>query len=298
MAYSEGSNGRALTISQLGLQTEGALNDIRARMTTGKPDRVLLQRARELKEAQRHIPEKFLLLIDRSGSTDNDMPLINGTVTSIRQTAGEQDCPVALFGDAKEPMKMWDGNKPLENISFYGYGNRHEGGAQSILYGLKHAGIDMSQRSVESRPVHVYVITDEHADGVLDGMEVSAEARRDFRQNESSTKQDLPALMRKLKEANVVVHAFTPEQNTDDYAGDPILCLGQVWQSLAAMTGGDWTKLGNNALDALKAVQAVQAQTTGLLLSATREVQNLLQLTSTSTGAGDGKQTKTGIISI
>lgn len=239
-----------------------------------KPSSKLLAKIEQLEAASKTVPEMMIIMCDATGSFKNDMPEAETTIKSLRSQVGNDVCPVIFFGDAGTHIEVWDGKKPMVDMDLEGRGNRHEGGVQALFSYFKQTGINLDTRSAESKPIVVYMLTDEHADGTLEGFETDQRVMRDFRG--SITDDELKGMMVRLKKANVILHAYTPEKNETDYAWDSILYLGQVWQMLAKLTGGDWHKLGSIP----EAVAIIQAQTLEQLTKA----EELLKLVAPNNG--------------
>lgn len=261
--------GERKSLALINAKIDGSLTNMKAQVLRS-PSSKLMTQIEKLEAATKKIPEKIIIMCDASGSFSDDLPVAEKQIKSLRTQIGVDDCPVVFFADAGEHIEVWDGVQPMTDVFLEGRGNRHEGGVQALFSYFKQSGINLNARNSESKPIVVYMLTDEHADGTLDGFEINANVKNDFRG--SKTNDNLREMMMRLKKANVVLHAYTPEKNDTNYEGDPILFLGFVWQMLAKLTGGDWHKLGSMP----EAVAIIQAQTLEQLAKA----DELLKLTA------------------
>lgn len=253
-----------------------ALKNMRSQLATGGTDLALLQKTQALETSLKATPEKIVIMCDGSGSFGDDLPKAQKTIESLRSKLEAEDCPVIFFGDARTPYEVWDGIRPMIDIATNGKANRHEGGIQALMEYFKQANIDLTTRDPNSGRIDVHLLTDEHADGSLEGFELGREVKNDFG-TKSVTNDNLKQIMTRLGKANIVLHAYTPWTNTEtDYRGnDAIQHLGYLWQILAKLTGGDWHKLGSMP----EAVAIIQAQT----LTQLAQTQQLLQLAAPDT---------------
>lgn len=210
----------------------------------------LLNQYEKLEAAMKNIPDMFLIAIDRSGSGDNDLPIMEKRIREIRTSVGKEDCPVVMFGDANPSVhsRMWDENEKLSGTTLNGDANGHEGGLQAVLWGLQQKGVKLEERDVESPPIHAFILTDEHADGVLgekirddvaktvsneqaasiftafnvelqgtEGINKKKAVDLDFDVKRSATATSIEAITKKLKDAHVILHVITPKTNLEDY---------------------------------------------------------------------------------
>lgn len=270
-------NGENVSLTILHRQIATALEEVTESLADGQADEALLNEITTLCRERKELPERVLILLDRTESTDDDMAAIQSTLESLQTKIGKADCTVICFGDASvSTITIWDGVKKIKSIKYDGCGNRHEGAIQALDIYLNGQNINLASRAEDpsTKRIEAYVITDELPDGDAGSLnkfpEVPREVIDDF--YGSVTPDDLHAKMLTYKRANIHLSAFTPKENKTDYSGAPIHFLGQVWQMLARFTGGQWQELGSTP----QAVSTISASTA----LAMKRAQNILQLSA------------------